>query len=225
MVAADRLFDLGIHLMETADHAPASPRLARAIQFRDGLIIALLAARPIRRSNLAGIRVGRNLIKVGETWLLQFCEAETKNRQPLEFPVPDRLVPYLERYLSDIRPSFSCTEEHDGLWASAMGRPMTGCAIYERVCKRTEAAFGQPINLHLFRSCAATSLAIEDPEHVLVARDLLGHSRLETTERFYNQAQSLDASRRYNKNIAALRRTLMRPHNQRRTATEWSDKP
>ena len=116
----------------------------------------------------------------------------------------------LEHYLSKIRPLFLRAHDHDGLWASAKGCPMTSGAIYSQVCKRTEGAFGFPVNLHLFRDCAATMIAERDPRHVRVSRDLLGHSRLETTDRYYNHAQSHHAALAYQAGIAALRRRLTR---------------
>jgi len=37
----------------------------RALTFRDGLIIALVAARPLRRRNLAGLILDRTLVRRG----------------------------------------------------------------------------------------------------------------------------------------------------------------
>jgi integrase/recombinase XerD len=70
-------------------------------------------------------------------------------------------------------------------------------AIADMIARRTGTAFGRPINTHLFRDCAATSIAIEDPEHVRVASQILGHRSAATTERLHNQAQAVDAARRY----------------------------
>ena len=56
---------------------------------------------------------------------------------------------------------------------------------------------GVPISPHLFRDCAATTIAIDDPEHVLTIAPLLGHTTLKTSEKHYNHARSLDASRRF----------------------------
>jgi hypothetical protein len=42
------------------------------------------------------------------------------------------------------------------------------------------------------------------------ARHVLGHARLATTERHYNQARSLDASRRHQIMLADLRTSLKR---------------
>jgi integrase len=49
----------------------------------------------------------------------------------------------------------------------------------------TRTRFGHPVNVHLFRDCAATSLADEHPEYMRVAADLLGHRSFATTQRYY----------------------------------------
>jgi integrase len=78
-------------------------------------------------------------------------------------------------------------------------------ALYDIIQRRTKEAFGAPVNPHLFRDEAATTLAIHDPEHVRSAAPLLGHRHLSTTERYYQQAQSLEAHREYAKVISARR--------------------
>jgi hypothetical protein len=70
---------------------------------------------------------------------------------------------------------------------------------------RTREGLGQAINPHLFRDCAATSIAINDPAHVGIASRLLGHRTGSTTERYYNQARSVEASRLMQKSLVALR--------------------
>jgi hypothetical protein len=56
------------------------------------------------------------------------------------------------------------------------------------------------------RRCA-TTIAVEDPRHVRDAHHVLGNT-LATTEKYYNQARSLEASRRYHATLAALRSSL-----------------
>jgi integrase/recombinase XerD len=82
---------------------------------------------------------------------------------------------------------------------------MTKMAIYDVITSRTAEAFGKPINPHLFRDCAATSIAIDDPEHVRTASQILGHRSTATTEQYYNQAQAIEAARRYQDFLVALR--------------------
>jgi hypothetical protein len=78
-------------------------------------------------------------------------------------------------------------------------------SIADQVRRHTRAAFGTALNPHCFRDCAATFIAIVDPEHVWIVAAILGHSTLATSERHYNQARGLEASRRYHGTLAALR--------------------
>jgi hypothetical protein len=56
----------------------------------------------------------------------------------------------------------------------------------------------------------ATTIAIVDPRHVRDAHLVLGHASLAITERYYNQARSIEASRRHQAVLAGLRRPLKR---------------
>jgi integrase len=63
------------------------------------------------------------------------------------------------------------------------------------VHKRTKKAFGFPVNLHRFRHAAATFWSIYDPVNVRGAKDLLGQTTFNTTEKHYIMAQSRLAGR------------------------------
>ena len=94
----------------------------------------------------------------------------------------------------------------EALWISSHGSAMTQQAIYDRIVARTRAAFGKGINSHLFRDCAATTLAHADPKNVGIAAPLLGHRSFATTERYYLQARMGEASRRLQHALLGLRR-------------------
>jgi integrase len=209
MVDPERLLALGTALMTNAESQLTAQALALALAgpicYRDGLIIGFLALRPIRRRNLAAMRLGQHLVRAGAGWQVIFGADETKTHQPLEFPFPPLLQPFLERYLSNVRPRFPGSEQHDGLWASAKACPLGGDALYRRVSIRTQETFGRPINLHLFRDIAVTAIATKAPEQIGMARDLLGHSTLTTLDRHYNQAQQIEAGRAYQAAVLALR--------------------
>jgi integrase/recombinase XerD len=70
----------------------------------------------------------------------------------------------------------------------------------------TRAAFGQPVNPHLFRDVAATTVSLEDPAHVRMAAQLLGHATFATTERYYRMSRSVEAARAYHCVLAKRRR-------------------
>jgi integrase len=76
--------------------------------------------------------------------------------------------------------------------------------------KRTADAWGQPVCLPRFRDALATSVAIDDPDHVRMAATLLGHASLRTTQRYYDHSRMLAAGRRYQDRITRLRGRLRR---------------
>jgi integrase/recombinase XerD len=209
MVDSIRLFDLGISLMDQAIAEPVAKPLDHAILYRDGLLIAILAARPMRRRTLSLICLDQHLCQVGDHYTLVFSSKDTKNRHPIEYALPLTLSAYLDRYLGHYRGLFPNTENHDGLWASAKGSPLSGSSLYRRVISRTQTAFGFSINPHLFRDCAATTLAIHKPDQVLTGAGLLGHSDLRTIHKHYIHAETIKAGDAHQKTITRLRRGLV----------------
>ena len=223
LASTEELYALGRQLMVEAATA-STPRLA-AISFRDGLVIALLALRPMRRRNLAGLHINQTLLRFGEDWHICVEADQTKTHEPIEWPWPEALASDLETYLNLHHPVLSKgtgrwayhpaksgvlpASEDSALWVSAHGTAMTGMALYQQIRIRTAHSLGKAINPHMFRHAAATTLAIEDPDHVRMASSLLGHRSQATTERYYQMAQSLTASRIFNEALMALAET---PH-------------
>jgi integrase len=74
-----------------------------------------------------------------------------------------------------------------------------------RIAEHTKGAFGKPVNMHLFRDCAATSIALGDAEHVRIAAAVLGHRSFATTERHYNLARSAEAAADYHSYLDRFR--------------------
>lgn len=195
---SDELFALGIRLMEEGEAAyEGGKRVTKktALMYRDGLMIALLSVAPMRRRNLASLTPGQNLLRVGQGWVVALSASETKNRRALEYPLPQAVGNALERYLSTFRPVLFGSAKHAGLWASAKGVPLRGEAVYDAICRRTEAAFGQPVYPHLFRDGAATFWAQQVPAQVHAVSELLGHQP-RMTQRHYNQADGIAAARK-----------------------------
>jgi hypothetical protein len=63
------LVALGCRLMAQAEAKQQTPR-QRAVAYRNGLIIALLAARPLRLRNFVALSLGRQLLRAGDGWRL-----------------------------------------------------------------------------------------------------------------------------------------------------------
>ena len=75
---------------------------------------------------------------------------------------------------------------------------------YSQITAHTRAAFGQPVNPHLFRDAAATTIALDRPEQVRLAAPLLGHRSFATTERHYNLARTTEAATAWHDLLASI---------------------
>jgi integrase len=211
------LFVLGIRLMAEGDN-PVGDSYCRtrwSTRYRDGLIIALLAARPLRRRNFAGLVLGRHMRLIHDRWWICIPAEETKTRMTIEVPFPEALVDNLERYLEVHRPRLlnaPLPDTSNGLrsgplWISTRtGAALSPNTLALRIVEHTARAFGKPVNMHLFRDCAATSIALRDAEHVRIAAGVLGHRSFSTTERHYNLARSVEAAAEYHSHLDRLRR-------------------
>ena len=208
--ATDELLSLGLKLMQNAGQQ-TTDRL-KAIDYRDGLLIALLAMRPMRRKNFAALKLDQNVVQLDGVWRIRLGPEETKTHNRIDVEWPSELVGPLETYLEVHRPILIAKVGRwhksidNALWVSAHGSPLTEMAFYQQVTKRTEAAFGKPINPHAFRNSAASTLAFEDPANVRISAAILGHSSFQTTERYYILAQQAQAHEAFVELILAVRK-------------------
>lgn len=113
MVPAAELFEFGVRLMREAEGENEEPPWRQAAKFRDGFMIALLAARPLRIGNLTMIEIDRHLVRVNSGYRLRFSKRETKTRRELDFALPQELVPDLEAYLRQYRPALCAHANRD----------------------------------------------------------------------------------------------------------------
>lgn len=225
LVPADELLDLGRGLIDRAGQeldrladTTGTPQQANAAarDFRDGLIVALLALYPLRLKNLLQMEIGVQLrLSPGRT-KLRFTADETKNHRPLHELWPETLEPALARYLDQVRPMLLAAgvigrpTAHPRpagarVWVAQGGTPLSAGGVQKLLKRHTRPRFGHVINTHLFRDCAATTLANEDPNHVRYAARVLGHAGLQTTERSYIAADTQRALDRYGDLIAEMR--------------------
>jgi integrase/recombinase XerD len=176
----------------------------RAGKYRDGLLIAFLICRPIRLANITGIVIGQHLVEDEGRWRCSFDDHEMKDKQPLAFSLPELLAPYFEAYLEVYRPIL-LKGNNGHLWISCRGTPMSEQAVYWNTCRLSEKLYGQRVNPHLFRDCAASALATDDPEHILAIARILGHASITTSNRHYNQSQMTAAGDILHEVLADLR--------------------
>lgn len=209
MQPPDAVIALGHDLMHAAENDRFRTPRERATLFRDGLLLAFLVHRPLRRANLVAMSLGSDLERRGDRWRLRVSAEDTKNGEPIDCRWPESLVEALERYLLAHRPVLlKCAIKKgptSALWISRQGGRMSGDAMAFQVGERTQEEFGKPINLHTFRHIATTEIATANPAGVMDVKCVLGHASISTSEKYYNRAQMLGAGNAFQETIAKLR--------------------
>lgn len=186
VVPAEELADLGYHLMDSALDLEGLRSAHRAVYFRDGLMISLLIARLLCLHSFTGLEVGRHIVPADGGYRIVLAPEDTKNGRPYEAPVPERLGPYMDICLEQMRPVLLGKRCSDRLWITVTGTDMSDSYLNHRLCKVTKRELGRKINWHLFRHCAMTSRAIDDPDNVRAMQPVLGHSSMRTSEMHYS---------------------------------------
>lgn len=146
------------------------------------LAIRLLLFCPIRRKNLAGIHLERNLLRLDDGRVfLRFGPEEVKNRKQLEFQLAPELLKMIDLHLRK-RAAFLPTGQSDWLFANSSGTaPRAAGCFATQISKLLARELGTPVNPHLFRHIAAMLWLQQEPGNYEVVRLFLGHSTLSST--------------------------------------------
>ena len=140
IVSSDRLLALGLELISRGETSNHLTDLARARLVRDGLMIAFLSLCPIRLRNLAELRVGRQLRRIGDTWWIILEVAETKSGRPDERPAPEPrrmgiasgLLQHSDQRTVEKHYNKGATIGAVGKWSTLGGRPERIIGITEQ---------------------------------------------------------------------------------------------
>jgi hypothetical protein len=197
---SNELRQLGVDLCKEADGSTEARLLLRAVLFRDGVMIALLAERPIRRKNLTRLEIGVHVRKTPAGWRLFLPKGQVKNKQEYDHAIPDDIGALIERYIDVYRPVLLAARtlaeplDKPYLWISARGTRLAPNSCLYAVRSRTQAAFGRSLSLHLFRDCAVSTAAMDMPKQVRAAMHVLGNRSFAVTEEAYNMATGSHAA-------------------------------
>jgi hypothetical protein len=170
------LLDWGLRMMATARSQPESR--VSFLQFRDGLLIAMLATRARRRMAMSLLTLGAEFYKV------------TKNKKPDRFDLPAILTPEIDHYLEQIRPGLMRSQSHQSLWVAQSGGPLTLKGLSERIFVLSRKEFGYAFGPHAFRHAVSTMLAEHDPSNTGLAAAVLNITP-EVDSRHYNRARQI----------------------------------
>ena len=203
LVLTEVLVEAGLTLMMEAEGSTSLSPLVKARQFRNGLMVAMLALHPIRLKNFASLEIGRNLANIDGWWWITLSAAETKEVRPDERRIDDAIAPALSKYLTKYRPVLARESRQSGaLWLSSNnGRPMTYHAVADVIERTTRTTIGVGVSPHMFRSAAASSAAVHADYNPYLGSAVLHHRDKRVTEEHYNRASSLSAANEYGRLI------------------------
>ena len=187
IIETDRIVLAGLALMEEVEITKTRTRLQRAQNYRNGLMIALLALCPIRLKNLFSLTIDKNFIKLGEGWLIVLGAKDTKERRADERQVPTLLTRYIDTYLKTYRPTFRDFGQQ--IWLGRDG-PLTYHGVERIITDTTRVTLGISISPHLFRSCAASTAYMHGNDFPHLATALLNHRGSTTTQDHYVRSRS-----------------------------------
>lgn len=193
IVSPTVLIQLGTDLVASVDPS-LNPTMNLAIDVRDGLMIALLALRPIRLQTLTDLDLGSSFTKEDGRYWIRLAADQVKNDLAIDVPCPASLTGIIDSYLSMYRPVLLGSGPCSSVWVSSKtGTGLRRMGIYQAIVKRTRRALGFSVNPHLFRDCAATFMSNESPELANLVPGILGHSGMATARKHYIHGQSRQA--------------------------------
>ena len=207
-VNVERLINLPESMMRSLARLP-DPGYNDAVRAQTALAIAIELAASLRAKNLAGLRLDRHLIRSrpgpGAVMHLVIPPGEVKNKNPLEFELPQDVVRLLELYLKKFRPLL-VTDGSSYLFPARKGGAKTPAQLAEQIKRAIKMGTGLTVNAHLFRHVCAYLYLKAHPGEYETVRLLLGHTTLAVTVRAYCGLERSDAVRRYDSLIDTYRR-------------------
>ena len=118
------LYEWGLSMMRDA-LLTGNPD-ARRCDYRNGLMIALFAARAPRVRSMASLRLGTSVIRHGDTWRLIFASDDVKTRRRIAYDLPSGLNGAMERYIAVEREELLAGQTHDWFWVEPIWRTSDG---------------------------------------------------------------------------------------------------
>jgi len=187
----------------TEDELSRMLNVASASNYRDYVLLAVMAACGLREAEVVGLRIADFREAVADQVLLRVIGKGDKVRNVSISPDLWRLI---QRYVLLTERSFtSHPDSRKPLFTSRVGKdkPLTTRSVQNIVKKYVRAAgITKAISPHSIRHTVGTNMAINEAP-LLVIQQFLGHSDPKTTMRYIRRADEL-ATRAYQYNTLPL---------------------
>ena len=155
----------------------ALPDIEEPLGLRDRAILETLYSTGMRRQELLNLR----LFDVDSTRGTVFIHSGKGNKDRT-VPIGERALAWCEKYLKDARPQLIYGKDEGHFFVNREGQSLLASRLSQMVRNFVRAAdIGKDGSCHLFRHTAATVL-LEGGADLRSIQEILGHSKLETTE-------------------------------------------
>jgi integrase/recombinase XerD len=187
----------------TEDELSRMLNAARASNYRDYVMLAVMAGCGLREAEVVGIRIGDFREAGADQVLLRVLGKGDKVRN---VPISPDLWRLVQRYVLLTERSFtSHPDSRKPLFTSRVGKdkPLTTRSVQNIVKKYVRAAgITKAISPHSIRHTVGTNMAVNEAP-LLVIQQFLGHSDPKTTMRYIRRAEEL-ATRAYQYNTLPI---------------------
>ena len=154
----------------------AVPDIADPLGVRDRTMLELLYSTGLRRTELARLEL-RDLSTERKTLFVR----KGKGGKDRVVPVGSQALEWCERYLDRVRPLLQIDLAEQALFLTGYGHGFSPNSLGNLVTKTVRKALGRRGSCHLLRHACATHMH-ERGADIRVIQQLLGHSKLETTQ-------------------------------------------
>ena len=191
--------------LERAASVCHKPRRA-ALLTQSAVAIAILTMAPMRIANLAALDLDKHLVRPapGRPYHIVIPATEVKNRQDLEFPLPQQTSDLIDRYLKNHRTALVTTTTR-ALFPGRFGGHKTSINLGSQISANVYGQTGIRANPHLFRHIGAKLYLDNKPGNYATMQRVLGHSSIDTTTQHYTGLETAGAMRHYDNLILHLK--------------------
>lgn len=182
--------------------------LADARLMQVAVALELLLMRPIRRSNLANLRFGVQVLRVGKRMLITIPEEDVKNSVPLEYTVPEQSAALIGFYEKSLLPLFGSNPNRFLFPGLYPGEPKSEEQVGRTFTKTIRKMTGLYLYPHLMRHFAAKLFLKDNPGAFETVRRVLAHKSLTTTTRSYVDFDQQAAVQLYDNLILGMRQAF-----------------
>jgi integrase len=182
-----------------------TPTRRDALRAQDAVALEILLMAPMRLANLAGIELGRHLLKHrGGGMRLHIPANEVKNAAEINAPLPAESVDLISHYLDRYRPVLA-DPAAPYLFPGKNGNAKSSDMMRTQIKRATHNDGAIDITPHFARHFAAKHFLTANPGQYGVVRLVLGHRSVNTTTKYYADTDSIHANKIFADHVTRMR--------------------